>query len=570
MKAIEGSPKPIDKIFMDEFVIPEFQRPYSWEKENCIQLWDDLSDFFDKELGAPNGGTETYFLGSIVIYPQSPEKHGTFNVIDGQQRLTTMLMLVNIIYGKLTSHQTLKDMVYKKDPDTGGLMEGEPRVESQVLGDEDKECLKKVLAGEAAEELDPKNRFRVNYENLADLVGDWWRGKDPEQIDKVSRILRKQVVMLPIQCSTEDDALTLFQIINDRGRSLSDADIFKAKIYKAIPKEPQKELFIDRWNGIKKHEGAFRAYMHILRAKRGDVSKESGLRKYMDKEVEWTDWESVMHALEVCDRWRQEPDRWSHETADDSSTSAIEAEENIYWKIFEKYPNGYWNYPLLVFLHKHVKARDGMYYLPVDKHEEYKRLMEFTVRYFFIKGMVYNAVNYVRDTTYAVCKAISHEKDYVSPYRKDIKDEDFDNFQKKLESSDGPSRSYQRGLVFLNSSLNISLDNEKLRIAYGEALAGTVEIEHILPISWNNYDQWSNTTHEECVNKIGNLMPLEKKCNIKASNEFFSRKQAEYKKSKIQEALDLANGEDKWLPQHFEKRQKESVERLMAFFQNWP
>lgn len=85
-----------------KFVIPTYQRPYMWEsKMQCEQLWSDLIDFIetyrDKNSGEVNFGYDEYFLGSIVVFQNENRE---FEVIDGQQRLTTLTLLYRALYEK--------------------------------------------------------------------------------------------------------------------------------------------------------------------------------------------------------------------------------------------------------------------------------------------------------------------------------------------------------------------------------------------------------------------------------------------------------------------------------------
>ena len=559
MKAIEGNPQCIGDIFRGhEFEIPEFQRPYSWEAEECVQLWDDLSSFLDNA----DSGQEKYFLGSIVVHPKvSNEK--IWRVIDGQQRLITLLILVKALFEKATTHTVLEKIIYKEDPITGETKIGDPRIQSLVYtktketGETDKDSFSKILDGKASE-LKVKSLFRLNYELLQKLLSKWWNSKTTGDREKIIEALQKDVVMLPIQCSTEDDALTLFQTINDRGRPLDDSDIFKAKIYNAIPENDRND-FIKRWDEIKKHEDLFRLYMHISRAGKNDTTQEIALRKYIldhhlkNQQELAQNYKTIMDALEAC--------HWLAEN-NSSEDKKISDEENIYWGIMKTYPNTYWHYPLHVFLHKYMKCEGGRFDLPKERHDEYLKLMKETVRYFFIKGVTYKNVNRVKDTTFKVCVAIDQEESYTDEYRKNIDKEDLEIFYRKLANSDC-GRRYTKGLIFLNSSLN----SEQNRADYGNALKGKIDIEHILPKKWNNYDNWTVDSHEKHINNIGNLMPLEKIVNSKASNEFFSHKMEEYKESKIQDALDLSTKNPAhWYPENVEQRQEEARKRLVDFF----
>jgi len=555
MKAIEGSPKCIGDIFKTyEFEIPEFQRPYSWGRDECEQLCQDLFGFLGEQAGS-----EKYFLGCIVVYPKS-ENSNMLRVIDGQQRLTTLLMLLHLIFQKMTDHTILEKMIYKTDLQTGDAEIGNPRIESLVLGRKDRNSLQKVLSGDIME-LDEKDQFHFNYKCMEDFLDKWWRDKSAEQCKKITGVLQHNIMMLPIQCTNEDDALTLFQIINDRGKSLDDSDIFKAQIYNAVSDGDRRE-FINRWDKMEGHESLFRVYMYISRAEKNDTGTEIRLRKYMlenhlkDRDTLAQNYGTIMESLETC--------YWRMSNNNSSDNKKISAEENIYWGILASYPNVYWQYPLYVFLDRYMQRKDAGFCLSAEQSEEYVRLMRETVRYCLIRGVVYNRVNAIKDTIFKVCAAICKGTDYADAYRKNTSQEDIEKFYQSLEDSSYGKR-YRKGLVLLNSFLNSRQNLED----YGTSLQGKWHIEHILPREYNHYDKWSDNQHEKSIDKIGNLMPLEQKINIKAGNEFFSRKKKEYKKSKFQDALDLAQkNSEHWYPEDLEKRHTEAIERLREFFDN--
>ena len=566
MKAIEGKPQSIGKLFRSyEFEIPEFQRPYSWGEDECDQLWNDLKEFFDSE-------EEKYFLGSIVVYPKQ-DNENILCVIDGQQRLTTLLILIKLFFEKSGLDTILEKMIFKTDPRTGeipkttevdGVKKKEPRIESRVLTCDDKKNLKLILEDNIASIDDKNNRFSTNYKLLKKHLEKWWKGAAIPAREKIISSLQYGVVMLPIRCETEDDALTLFQIINDRGKPLNDADIFKAKIYKVVPKE-DRQAFIFRWDEIEQHEDLFRIYMHISRAEKGYISKEIGLRKYMlDQHFKSQDklsqeYQRIMDALESIN-WRE---RGNNSCSDDLDISSY---ENIYWGILKAYPNAYWKYPLHVFLHKHINMEwddgDKVFSLEPGKGDEYIKLMEETLRFCLVKGVLYNAVNTIKDTIFRVCAAIYKGEDYVAEYRKNIDDREIENFYQKLEKSEIGKR-YRTCLILLSSLLN----PEQEPTDYSDFLQHRkTHIEHILPKKWNNFDGFNQESHEKHIENIGNLMPLESNINIQAKNEFFSRKKEEYKKSAVQDAIDLSkNHGDSWSLGDIDARHAELFNRLKEF-----
>ena len=563
MKAIQASPESINDLLQGhEFIIPEYQRPYSWGNEQCDRLWEDLSGFLERATDGVGDDNDQYFLGSIVVYP-NPDDKRAWDVVDGQQRLTTLIMLVRAFFEKASTHAVLQKRIYREDPKSGEMDKSSPCLDSKVLGGADRKSFVKVLQGDlSALEKDKKNPFANNYKLLEKELTDWWKKFNTERRDKIINALLHNVVLLPIECNERDDALDLFQIINDRGKPLANADIFKAELYSAVA-EDERESFVNQWNRIepqrKDHEFMFRVFMHISRADRDDSGKESDLRKYVqehhlkDKEKLSSEWQKIMYALEAC--------HYAHYCSTPVSENT-QTTESIYWGVLEYCPNTYWQYPLYVFLHKHMKRRGDDFRLPEEKCEEYELLLEDTARYFFLKSVVYNSVNAVKDTTFRVCADIAHERDYAAQYRENAEKKDLSEFERKIADSDlGRNR---KGLVLLAAALNPNQD----RVAYGEFLRNEkVDIEHILSQKWCNYDGWNDESHKRDINKIGNLMPLKKAINIKASNEFFKGKQEKYKNSVVQDALDLANKKPSvWYPEDVAARHEESLKRLREFF----
>ena len=94
------------------FVIPEYQRGYSWNIVQCDKLWQDIEDFIDSGLEDP------YFFGTIIIDCSNADSSGSFSLIDGQQRTTTFLLLLKALQLRLGN--VIKN--FKKDIDSERLL----------------------------------------------------------------------------------------------------------------------------------------------------------------------------------------------------------------------------------------------------------------------------------------------------------------------------------------------------------------------------------------------------------------------------------------------------------------
>lgn len=540
MKAITANPETIREVFSKRYVIPDFQRPYSWDNEQCEKLWDDIIDFFEMEKKEE----EQYFLGNIVINLINPAPKDSWNVVDGQQRLTTLLLLIKALYFHAGTVKVLEECLKTKNPLTSEL-NNEPRVVSSVIDNDRKNLQNIILKGsDGVEEC----LLLSNYLLFNKKIDEWWVLKEQtaDALNNFILTLLDRVVLLPIHCESVDHALTIFETINNRGMSLSDADIFKAKLYdNTIPEN--KKAFIADWNALENHDWLFRVLMHITRAQEGDTSKEIAMRSFFTSNAaRLEDCAAIMISLKVINAINEE---W------DGSD-----EIKSLWGIMQTYTNYYWKFPLFVYLHKYCNLFEETedFILPDDKKEEFLKLLETTVQYFFIKGVVHNSVNAVKDTVFRVCSSIEREGDYLSDYKLNISDNDKKNFKIFIETSQ--LGRYQRGIVLLSAYLNPGQDKNLFSSLFDKKY----DIEHILPKKWNNYDLWTNETWSKQLNTLGNLIPLPKSLNIAARNEFFDKKKTVYENSNIQDALELCNIQE-WTPETLEIKQKEKERRLLSY-----
>ena len=400
---------------------------------------------------------------------------------------------------------------------TRGPLTDEMRVSSNVV-ENDRASLNDIIFnnGDGLE----NGRFKENFEFLNMAVGKWWhqQGLVADRLNELILTVLDQVVLLPIHCSSEDDALTIFETINNRGMALTDADIFKAKLYSV---SPSKDIFIEKWQELEKHEWLFRIHMHTMRAKHADTSKEVGLRSYFSNKARLQlDYQYVMDSIKLYQAvWN-----WKANT----TISTL-------WLILDTYPNYYWNFPLYTFLRRHGTTDSiGNFFLGEDKMAEFESLVQEVFRFVYVKGVVYNSVNAIKDTIYKANSLIWSGGDYISEFRNSYST-DLTEALRRFEQGDYGR--YQRGFILLSALLNPKQDREQ----FLEVTQNNYHLEHILPKKWNDYDGWTAESWEKWINRIGNLVPLEWKLNISAKNEYFPRKQEKYTQSKVKDVQELCS-----------------------------
>lgn len=143
------------------------------------------------------------------------------------------------------------------------------------MGEEENEEFKQMLMTGEVDETSNSN-YALNYQLLVQLIDEYSTNYPLSIYRFISNILN-QAILLPITADSQDTALTIFSTLNDRGLALSDADIFKAKIYNLLSKE-EKVVFMDKWKQLSEEANSsgesiqklFYYYMFYLRAKEND------------------------------------------------------------------------------------------------------------------------------------------------------------------------------------------------------------------------------------------------------------------------------------------------------------
>ncbi len=300
MSDLDISRKKISSIFTEnggKFLIPDYQRPYSWGKEECETLWEDLKNFAFPADGEFDDDYDEYFLGTIVTF--SNREYKQTEVIYGQQRLITLMLLLRAFYETFEdkTNDACKEIakcIWRSNPDYTPD-KTHFKITSVVATDEDVAEFNKIISAGVATKGN-KSHYAENYRYFQNEIS---KLKTDQFFIFPKRILENCIV-LPITTTTFGTALRIFTTLNDRGKQLSDSDIFKAqfyKFYKAKGKEA-KENFVARWKDLetlcKKNfhprtgtpvDDLFMRYMYYLLAKSGTKRDTFlGLRPYYEKD----------------------------------------------------------------------------------------------------------------------------------------------------------------------------------------------------------------------------------------------------------------------------------------------
>lgn len=258
-KQLNAEQKTINQILNDtnrpKFLIPDYQRPYSWEREQCETLWDDILSFAYPIDHAFNAGNDRYFLGTILTYQNDCNEH---EVIDGQQRLITFMLMLRAFYAAFESIQcnnkenilaSIGKCIWTTD-EFGNVEKSGIKLNSEVASDEDIAEFKKILeTGEATEKN--QSNYAVNYRLFQKWIAAF-KDDNPDKFSYLPMRILNNCILLPIEADSQTTALRIFTTLNDRGMPLSDSDIFKAQFYKFFSQDGKqtKEKFIGRWKAF--------------------------------------------------------------------------------------------------------------------------------------------------------------------------------------------------------------------------------------------------------------------------------------------------------------------------------
>ena len=525
MSKLNIDQKTIKDLFSNkksDFLIPDYQRPYAWGEDECQTLWDDIFSFAFPDGNKDNfdSDNDEYFLGPIVTFKN--EKNGKQEIIDGQQRLTTLMILLRAFYARLSkmndentvkTKEIIASCIWKVDefdnPDKNRL-----KIDSEVSTDEDKEEFISILKkGEATKDM--KSKYADTYRFFEGKIQEFLN-EYPSYFAFLPNRVLKNCILLPIEAESQDTALRIFSTLNDRGKPLSDTDIFKAQLYKYYSLKGEKDEFIARWKELEllseqifsSQSGSpmyelFTKYMYYLRAKQGNrKTTTEALRKFFEKNG---------YALLKNDKALDDLEALANfwyliETQSDKFS------ERVLKQLFVLHyaPNGMWSYFLSVYFMSNRTDTSEL-----DEEKLYVFLNK-TIAFIWSYAFIRPGVNALRTPIYPeMINIVNGEEISFSEYlmnesevKAGIKNYIFTNGRPV-------TKSMLAWWMFQDSEQELMRFDTKL------------EIEHIYPKK--RQENENSLSDKNNIEKLGNKALLEENINIRASDYRFADKAKYYK-----------------------------------------
>ena len=515
-KKISGAEYPLAKIFSSDFdyAIPSYQRPYAWTEVQAGDLFSDLYDFFVKEKD------DTYFLGSIVLIKDEGKPNA--EVIDGQQRLTTLTILLAALASYFSGDLRSDFENYLREPGRAsqGLMP-KPRL---TLRERDRKFFadyvqnlkfKELIALDPAQlDNESQRNIRRNAELLLQKLDVSFKGAT-ERLCEFGAFLVQRCFLVAVSTPSQQSAFRVFSVLNSRGLDLLPTDIIKSDIIGNIKSPDKQDEVTERWEELEVQtgrDGFAELFGHIRMIFAKEKARRTLLEEFREQVIKKYESPETLMSTVV------EPFAEAYLIAKKcqylSTTNAADVNALLKW--LNRIENSDWLPSAIKFL-----ATQG-------KNADY-------VLWFFRK--LERLASFMHICGYDVNQRIERYASVLSEL------EGSHSLEAPLSAVDlGPEEKSEMlqvldGDIYLMTARRRNHLLLRLDAFLGDGAAtydnGLLTIEHVLPQTVDPASNWQTLWPDEAlrkrwVHRLANLVPLTQKRNSKAQNYDFDTKKSAY------------------------------------------
>lgn len=555
---ITGKEYPLSKIFSADFEyhIPGYQRPYAWTEEETGILFDDLYEFFQTEA------VDNYFLGSIVLIKDENKPYA--DVIDGQQRLTTLSILFSVMANSFHT-EAYRNNCKKYLQEEGNILEGiaaQPRI---FLRDWDQDSFSKYIQDiqlDALVQIDPvtldteaKRHIQKNCTVLREKFSEVFN--DENDLLKFTQFILTRCFLVVVSTPNQESAFRVFSVMNSRGLDLLPTDIIKSMTIGKLPKD-EEQKYTEKWEELENltgRDGFNEVFTHTRTIFAKERPKKNLLDEFKEYVIKQTSPKSLVDEYLI-------PYTEAYvclKNCDFSSTqNAEEINELLLW--LNKTNNHDWMPPAIKFLTDH--KNDSVYIL------WFIRKLERLASYLLVTA-----------------KDVNQRMERYKWILVEMESRPDNNLTAPLENIELTDWEKQQFIDALNGEIysmtakrrNYIIQRLDSFLSDGGATYNTklFTIEHVLPQHPSADSEWmklwpDTQTQRFWLNKIANLVPLTRQRNSAAQNYDFNTKKIKYFQSKngtssytlTTQVINIAA----WTPEVVEARQKD-LEKI--FISKW-
>ena len=509
--------KPINQTISEIFScdgiykIPNYQRQYSWTNDQLDALWDDLYEAYQNK----SEGNNCYFLGSIVIVNNGK---GFYELIDGQQRITTLMILMNVLIKDFPEINKNNDEIFVADKEKiqNCIMFQGRRNRLQLQTDPKYDSLFNdiIINCDTFADLEEPTKRELKYDdpqykyiNSAVFFYNKLSELEADDLDNFINYIFYSTNIIKIECTNQSFAIKLFQVLNDRGLDLSPADIVKSYIIGKYEQDDEtgKQIFNNNWKNIEDMSKQYRFKIDDFIVFYEYYKLKSNPKKQVIDELRDIINKSDVYALV------EELHSFSNalKKVCESKNPYILSLRYIPWRAYV------------------MTALTSAYAVNYPKKEE---LFKEIRRFFYISLIAGCTLNQIKQTSFKLIESIVNGNSI-----EDI----VENLNKLIISRRLIAKTYDAlnndvyNEKFLKP-LMLSLEYENREITNNSfyALDEKLHMDHILPRAYSQKDEWSYIKNEEVVNEInglGNMALLQDIKNEEALNCGFDEKIRTYR-----------------------------------------
>lgn len=567
----------IKDLFGDKYLfeIPDFQRAFAWEKENFELLFSDIKDALqlNQENGKEFDDYEPYFLGSVILWIKSLKDDGSgeYAIIDGQQRLVSLAILMAVMRD-LTNDSDygmdLQTSIYQKASKAKGTSE---KVRIKVREKEKDFFINHILTKDGTTNVKGigKSSLSEPQQHMLEAIEIFKNGFQNEKgtvdqtfLGNYIKYLLQKVVLVVIKTSNLASAFRLFNIINARGMSLTNADLLKSESLSAVPKEEQQEC-TKTWEDIEEDLGSEKLEMLISFIRSMELKEKARKSIFEEFNSKIFRKKPSFNGKNFIEYLHKVAQVYSNKIKDATIKTGRSEEETYYYNLIslmrDFLPFNDWMTTIIKF---NERFNDD------SKLFEFLKIFERKIVVDWISGLSFT------ERLTRVYKIIGLIEDSDNPetiFKNSMFNEEIKNSRDSFNSALDDINFYGKGMTRVSKYILLRIDmersyNQHKKISYG----GEITVEHILPRTPTDQYWLSKFNEDERLkwtNKLGNLVLLNSRKNSQAGNKPFPQKVNYFFEKKID--FDITNELEKyhdWTLKELEERHKKLMEEAIKIW----
>ncbi|MBE2917206.1 GmrSD restriction endonuclease domain-containing protein [Anoxybacillus flavithermus] len=537
---MEASEKKINEILTENkiYEIPPYQRPYSWEKSHARELIEDICQAYQRN-------DPEYFIGSIITIEK--ERNRRYEVVDGQQRLTTLNIIFAVIKQLITHPSSVEDIqkrIMPVNPYTD-----EPEQPRLIVRKQDQAFFQKyILMGEdissAQEMSETQAKFYGNMLEIKQVVSEF----SEVELRRLVNYILEHVYVVFVVTDNFTSAYRLFNVLNARGMSLSNGDLLKNRLFEYCESKPLERSRVEEcWNELENIVG-IRQLDNFLSHLRTSIKGNK------QQEILYQEFD------EILEEYKEAPARFAEfllrsahhyeKIMENDFDNHLKTQKLI--SSFHRVAHDEWIPPVLAFLNKPVpdmEFADFVELMEKITYQNWVRWLGKTKR----NTVYYQVINLINkgcsaDELIETVKKYADNKEFEQLIRADI---------------------YHSPAV---KAILLRLEQESQDQSVVKQFHGRITVEHILPQKLKDeywIQRFTPDVHQELVHKLGNLTLLSGTKNSAAQYYSFDRKKEIYEKRNKKVSFDLTKEileEKEWTKNQILSRQEKLVKKAMEIW----